>query len=173
MSPGLIYRYFASKSEIILAIIEHQLELSRSEIGKLHDSANLPLDLWRSLFQPEQKVEHIDAGLYAEMSAEAARDPAIGAAVAESDRTLREAFCAWLARGAEGGGPGLPAGQARAVGLLIQCLMDGLRLRRLREPELDAVLCKRALRDLLTPWLEGVDDSRDAPGSAPRAKTRR
>jgi AcrR family transcriptional regulator len=33
MSPGLMYRYFPSKSAIVLAIIERQLAESRAKIG--------------------------------------------------------------------------------------------------------------------------------------------
>lgn len=37
MSPGLIYRYFDSKNDIILAIIEQQLEDARADIAALAD----------------------------------------------------------------------------------------------------------------------------------------
>jgi AcrR family transcriptional regulator len=153
MSAGLIYRYFASKNEIILAIIERQLELTRAEIAKLHGSADLVLDIWKSMFQPVSNGNRMQPGLYAEMSAEAARDAQIGAAVACSDRLLRDEVGEWLARDRGLGGIGLTPAHSRNVSLLLQCLVDGLRLRQLREPDLDPALVKRALRELLAPWL--------------------
>lgn len=155
ISAGLIYRYFASKNDIILAIIERQLGLSRSEVGGLHHSRDLPLDIWKAVFEPTADADRMDPGLYAETSAEAARDPGIATAVAESDRILREDFSQWLARPCEQGGLGLPPDQAGNVGLLIQCLVDGLRMRRLREPDVDPARVQHALRELLRPWLSG------------------
>lgn len=153
ISAGLIYRYFASKNDIILAIIERQLGLSRREIGRLRRSSDLPLDIWKSVFERSVADERMDPRLYMETSAEATRDTRIGAAVAESDRIVREEFSQWLSRPCEQGGLGLPPRQAAEVGLLIQCLVDGLRLRRLREPDLDPARVRHALKVLLDPWL--------------------
>lgn len=152
ISAGLTYRYFASKDEIVLAIIGRQLELSRHAIGDLRESTDLPLDIWKSLFQPEDGGRRMRFELYAEMSAEATRNAQIGAAVASSDRVLREEFTEWLVRSRTQQGLGLPSGRAMDVGLLLQCLVDGLRLRQLREPDLDAGQLKRALRELVSTW---------------------
>lgn len=97
-SNGLTYRYVASKDDIVLAIIGRQLELSRRAIGDRRESTDLPLDIWKSLFQPDDRGGRMRFELYAEMSAEATRNAQIGAAVAGSDRLLREAFTEWLTR---------------------------------------------------------------------------
>ena len=154
MSPGLIYRYFPSKNDIILAIIERQLDLARAEIDELHHSMNIPRDIWKAVCKDTVGEDRIKPALYAEMSAEASRVEEIGKAVRNSDRILRDEFCDWLTRSREDDGLGLPGRKARCVSLLVQCLVDGLRLRQLREPDLDQALVKRALQDLVPGWLE-------------------
>ncbi|MGB7480675.1 MAG: TetR/AcrR family transcriptional regulator, partial [Burkholderiaceae bacterium] len=52
MSPGLIYRYFSSKSEIILAIIELQLQLAREEMRQQDARADLARQIAES-FAPD------------------------------------------------------------------------------------------------------------------------
>lgn len=153
MSPGLIYRYFTSKNEIILAIIERQLELSRAEISGLRGSEDLAMDIWRIIGPTTTSENRMKPALHVEMSAEASRDPQIAAAVSESDQILRDEFGQWLRRSREQGGLGLSAKRARSVALLLQCLMDGLRVRSLREPDLDRSLVRRALQELLPGWL--------------------
>jgi AcrR family transcriptional regulator len=154
MSPGLIYRYFPSKNDIILAIIERQLGLARADIDELHNSINMPLDIWKAVCKDSAGDDRMKPALYAEMSAEASRVDEIGTAVREADRILREQFCEWLSRSPEKDGLGLPARKAKSVSLLVQCLVDGLRLRRLREPDIDQAMVKRALQDLLPAWLD-------------------
>ncbi|HEY8353066.1 MAG TPA: TetR/AcrR family transcriptional regulator [Sphingomonadales bacterium] len=148
MSPGLIYRYFESKSEIILAIIEQQLELARAEIAKLDGSYDLPLEIWKSAAAPtcENRMNPI---LFLEMSSEASRDPKIAAAVRSSDLILRADFCDWLSRSPAQGGLGIPEPRNKAVGFLIQCILDGLRVRMVREPDMDLAVMKDALLTFL------------------------
>ena len=158
MSPGLIYRYFDSKSAIILAIIERQLELARAEIANLHDSVDLPHGIWETTLPREARSDgRMNPALYVEMSAEASHDPEIGAAVREADVILRTEFARWLGRSREQGGLGLSPAKARAAALMIQCLVDGLRVRQLREPDVDRTLVKRALEEFLPPMLRPRD----------------
>lgn len=153
ISAGLIYRYFASKNEIILAIIERQLELSQGVIAELDGSIDIALDIWKILFEPEGRPDKIQPALHMEMSAEASRNPQIARAVACSDKEIRSSFTEWLGRARDMNGLGLPAERATMAGLLLPCLVDGLRIRLLREPDLDPAMVQRALRDLIEMWL--------------------
>lgn len=148
MSPGLIYRYFESKSEIILAIIEQQLELAREEIARLDNSIDLAMGIWESVASPACE-NRMDPVLFLEMSAEASRDPKIAAAVRSSDLILRADFCDWLSRSPEQGGLGIPEPRNKAVGLFLQCILEGLRLRQVREPDMDLAVLKTALASFL------------------------
>ena len=149
MSAGLIYRYFESKSAIILAIVEGQLVLLREQI-----SLNTRPDLARIMADGYGRT-HCDQGrgmnaaLLLEISAEATRDPQIAAALDDYDATVREALREWLAREPDAGGHGLSAGLARQRALILQCLIEGLKLRETREPHLDRALLRAALQDVM------------------------
>lgn len=155
MSAGLIYRYFKSKNEIILAIIDHQLELARARIGELHGAEDLAAGITRA-FQAASEGDDkvISAPLFLEMSAEATRDPQIATAIREFDSTVRADIEHVLSRSPKQGGYGLSAGSAAAGrALLLICLLDGLKVREAREPNLDRKLLRAALTELLNELL--------------------
>src|SRR5690606_35645736 len=97
MSAGLIYRYFESKREIILAIIERQLVERRANIATLAAEPALEQRI-KELFLAWRNADPgvINAALFLEMSAEASRDPKIAAALMHSDRVSGEDFLAWM-----------------------------------------------------------------------------
>lgn len=162
MSPGLIYRYFHSKSEIILAIIERQLETARERIGALHGANDLAANIADSFHAAEQDdCEQISAPLFLEMSAEATRDPQIGAAMHAFDATVRGDLAGVLTRSREQGGYGLPKPLAERRALMLLCLIEGLKVREAREPGLDRGLLETALADILAMLLAPL-----APGGA-------
>ncbi|MCP5339630.1 MAG: helix-turn-helix domain-containing protein [Steroidobacteraceae bacterium] len=150
MSPGLIYRYFRSKSEIILAIIERQLEIVRERIGSLHVANDLAAGIADSFHAPTDcHDDMIIAPLFLETSAEATRDPQVGAAVAAVDTAVRTEFTRVLMRAREEGGYGLPEELATKRALMLLCLFEGLKVREAREPHLDHGLLESALGDIL------------------------
>jgi len=155
MSPGLIYRYFKSKSEIILAIIEDQLGRARARIGELHGAEDLAAGITRAFQNTDEGGDQgISAPLFLEMSAEATRDPKIAAAVREFDSTVRADIEHVLSRSPKQGGYGLKARSAAAGrALLLICLLDGLKVREAREPHLDRRLLHAALTELLNELL--------------------
>lgn len=154
MSPGLIYRYFQNKNAIILAIIEEQLEAARIRIGQLHPSIDLAASIAGSFNEPcEKDRSSLNAALFLEMSAEATRDPEIGAALQAFDTTVRADIAGWLG-GRHEENYGLPRSVTPARALLLQCLIEGLKVREAREPELDRDLLKAALDDVLPTLLQ-------------------
>lgn len=150
MSPGLIYRYFPSKSAIILAIIQRQLEEAREGIRKLYGARDFACgvydcyDQWRSA---DPLV--MNATLFLEMSAEAARDPAIAAALRASDRSLREELSNWMSADPSQGGKGLSPEMARVRSISLMCFVEGLAIRALREPDLPPEELKAAIDHFL------------------------
>lgn len=150
MSAGLIYRYFESKSAIILAIIERQLNVARSKIAQLRKSTDLVAAVIESHVADQQRdPEAMNSALFLEMSAEATRDPQIGAATSAFDATIRAGLADWLARGEASGGHGLPPEVAKARALMLVCLIEGLKVRAAREPHLDPTLVSQGLEVLL------------------------
>ncbi len=146
MSPGLIYRYFESKNAIVLAIIENQLEVVRQKIRDMHSGNDLA----------DSIVEHFDAHdrdagdsmssvLFLEMTAEATRDAQVADALLKFDATVRAELVDWMSRSSKQGGYGLPVKVARERVLMLVCLLEGLKVRKVREPALDRRLLRKSL----------------------------
>lgn len=150
MSPGLIYRYFPSKTAIILAIVERQLQNTRTDIRALHHAPDIAaaaydaFDCWR---RADPRL--MNAALFLEMSAEASRNPELAAALAASDAEVRKEIAHWLAAPLEEGGKGLPSELATMRGMAMQCFMEGLVIRALRAPDTDPVTLQAAIKEFI------------------------
>lgn len=155
MSPGLIYRYFDGKGDIILAIIERQLDISLGKIQAFRDITDLADGIARHFDEKTQlDPNSISSPLYLEMSAEARRDPRIAAALEQFDSAIRAELADWLVRNTN-----IPESdetpaimQERAMMLL--CLIDGLCVRTSRQPDLDQKVLRRTI-DLIIKALAG------------------
>lgn len=151
MSAGLIYRYFESKNEIIVAIIERQLELLHAELAQLDDSVDLSTRFAEGCSGcGPGKIPGLSPALILEMSAEATRNPKIAAALATFDNAVRADIIDLLSRGKDNGGYGLPKDIAPARAMMIQCLVEGLKVRATREPDIDKTVLKKALDEVLS-----------------------
>lgn len=150
MSPGLIYRYFPSKTAIILAIVERQLQNARTDIHALRHAPDIAaaaydaFDCWR---RADPRL--MNAALFLEMSAEASRNPELAAAIATSDAEIRKEIAHWLQAPIEEGGKGLPPELATLRGIAMQCFMEGLAIRALREPAIDPVILQAAIKEFI------------------------
>ncbi|AMN47384.1 hypothetical protein ACG33_09795 [Steroidobacter denitrificans] len=156
MSAGLIYRYFKSKSEIIQAIIERQLEVIRRELAQVHvPSGDLAESIVESLAE-RKSVDEDSMGttLFLEISAQATRDPQTAAALAEFDTVLGVEIGNWLSGSPAQGGYGLPKSTLPTRVLLFTCLLEGIKMRLIREPQIDQALLKDALHLILPALLE-------------------
>jgi AcrR family transcriptional regulator len=150
MSPGLIYRYFENKNAIVLAIVERQLEEKRALIRQLQSSDQLVDDLVRAFDEwRTTRSGALSVALSLEMSAEATRNPQIADALRKADMLARAEFREWLCRSRDLGGMGMSTEQAATRALSVRCVVDGLSLRAVREPDLDLDVVRTALNDLL------------------------
>ena len=148
MSVGLIYRYFANKQAIVLAIVERQLEEKRTLIRQLQSSAQLTDDLVKAFASwCVPGPGSMSVALFLEMSAEATRNPEIAAALLRSDALTRADFQDWLCRSREQGGMAMSRDVAATRALSMRLLVDGLTLRAAREPGLDLDRLRQALKD--------------------------
>lgn len=146
MSPGLIYRYFENKNAIVLAIIEHQLEVVRQKIGDMHAGRDL-VDSIVAHFDAHDvdAADSMSSILFLEMSAEATRDAQVGEALLKFDTTVRAELVEWMSRDPQEGGYGLPLPVAKERVLMLVCLLEGLKVRKAREPGLDRKLLRKSL----------------------------
>src|SRR5690606_35329627 len=149
-SAGLSYRYFKCKRDIVLAIIARQLQRQRDGMRELGADYDIGAKLAQVFAEPENFRERLmNSSLFLETSAEASRDDAVAAAIVIADRTLRSDISAWLSRSRVEDGIGIDPGRAMPVALLLQCLLDGLEVRRAHEPDLDRALLESMLSDAL------------------------
>lgn len=172
MSAGLIYRYFKSKSEIIQAIIERQLEVIRTELAQVQvSSTDLAESIIDSLSEGASADEDSMTGvLFMEISAQATRDPQTATALAEFDAALRTEIGNWLSGSRAQGGRGLPKDTLQARALLFTCLLQGIKMRLIREPKIDKALFKKALNLILPALLEAGQGSLDRGSAAKPAQ---
>jgi AcrR family transcriptional regulator len=149
MSPGLIYRYFDSKSAIVRAIIDRQMEEAREMLDRLSSSDDLVsaiLDHFERWSRPGS--EEMSAALFLEMAAEATRDPEIAAATQHADRAIRARLQDALMRTAPAGTAADPEAASRRA-LALQCVIEGLLVRAVRQPDLDRRTLKACLDEAL------------------------
>ena len=150
MSPGLIYRYFENKNAIILSIIERQLADARTDIATLRSDTDF-ISLFTELFAKWQTDDPdlMSPALMLEMTAEASRDPQIGKALADSDKITGGDFNTWLAQAASLDGKKPAAKDVEARAFALRCLIGGLAIRAIREPDIDKSVLRESLRLML------------------------
>jgi AcrR family transcriptional regulator len=161
MSPGLIYRYFPSKEAIVRAIVGRQMAEARrtlDDLGSADDLAEAIVEAFERWCAPDDG-ETVNAALFLEMVAVAARDPVVAETLRAADDEIRQALEMAVRRGL---GPGQEEGP-ESVGCrvaILQCLLEGLLVRAVRQPDLDRRLLRRWLVSVL-----GASRSADLPAA--------
>ncbi len=163
MSAGLIYRYFENKDAIILAIIERQLQYNRASIAMLQDGCDLANRMqeyfihWR---RGDPSV--VSPVLFLEMSAQAGRNQRIAQAMADADRVIGADFHTWLLQTSLNQGRVLSEEQSLALQFTLQCFIDGLMVRSVREPATDPSILEKGIKL----FIQHLFPSEDTPGHA-------
>ena len=150
ISAGLIYRYFDSKARIVKAIIERHLETdgacAMDWLNSTEDVCAAMLDLFESWQRGDDPK--MNAGLLLDLTAVCTRDPAIARVVRDKDRVVGERLAQVVRRIARARGVVLTSAAARDRADMLQCLMEGLASRVVRNPNVR--------RSNLKPMLEKV-----------------
>jgi TetR/AcrR family transcriptional repressor of uid operon len=150
ISQGLIYRYFASKAEIIREITEAQREGRNEVLARLSSCGEL-LDLLIEAIDARRRGSaaqvEFDPALFLEVSAEATRDADIAATVSSQEQEMQADFAALVARSAAARGTTLDARELQRRTMLLRCLLDGLVVYALRDPAADRAELRAALHD--------------------------
>jgi AcrR family transcriptional regulator len=150
ISAGLIYRYFDSKALIVKAIIERHLETDGTCAIDWLNSPEDVCDAMLDLFESWQRGDDpkMNAGLFLDLTAECTRDPEIARVVRDKDRVVGDGLAQVVRRIARARGVVLKSAAARDRADLLQCLMEGLASRVVRDPKLR--------RSTLKPLLEKI-----------------
>jgi AcrR family transcriptional regulator len=130
MSPGNLYRYFASKEALVAGLCECDRAGLVDEFAEVAKSGADFMKAFRELGQRHFENAAADkAKLCLEIWAEATRNPAIARLQSEFDRTLMEQFVAVFEE-AKKAGAVHPDVDSRAAASIINKLGDGLFVRR-------------------------------------------
>lgn len=143
ISQGLIYRYFANKRAMILALIERQLGQDQQAIGQAPPSLDMVdglLACYRQWARGETVGDYDTAiasvTLYAEITAEAQRDPVVAAVLRRHDKLTTDTVCDWLRRHDIGRGAEIDEASLQERTLLLRVVVEGLAMRAIRDPDL-------------------------------------
>ncbi|MGP9806190.1 TetR/AcrR family transcriptional regulator [Paracoccus sp. NSM] len=134
ISPGALYRYFASKDDIILALAQ----LDAQDLGQLADAIEGEADLIDTLTRWAETIitwqtDDLLARLRIEFTAEALRNPLVAEAFRAADERLGAALEAALRRDIAAGL--LPESHdATSMSYLIHALIDGIAGRAACNP---------------------------------------
>lgn len=143
LSPGALYRYFASKADLIFAIAD---EDRHCLLEPLQDTSR-DLDFLGRLSRVSavwlERIATKDRALVAEILAEAVRDEAFGRKLSSMDEPV-QAVIADLIREGQANGEVDPALDVDQAVRLVMAAMDGMALRALL---FDACCLKTALAD--------------------------
>ena len=151
MSAGLIYRYFESKNAIIRAIVESQLEITLARLRDLRAAEDLSAALFEYLDAHDStRQKPLSVSLFLEMSAAGMRDPEIAQEIKRLDQTVCAEIADWLGRSEEQGGYGLPADVAAERALGLQCVIEGLKVRKARDPALKGKHLRKTIDSLVS-----------------------
>jgi len=155
ISPGLIYRYFKNKSAIVRAIIERHLENDGCRFVDGHGAAQ-PLwegvlevfECWRRGADPK-----LNAALMLELTAESTRDAELAQFIRAKDRAVSKSLVSRVQREARERGRQLSAAEAQGRALILQCVIEGLASRAVRDPTLRPATLRPALQQVINALL--------------------
>lgn len=166
LSPGAVYRYFASKLELIAALCDDNLRRHAELINAAaqgRDFSELADEVIAIYFGPGGELEQDDKGtLDLELIAEAGRNPEVGAIGRRSFAGMRGLFAALVAA-AQQRGEIAPELDAEAVGAMALSFYYGLLIQKLLDPALETQPYVAVMKALL--------NSRFRPASAPPLPT--
>ena len=156
MSQGLIYRYFTNKAAIIRAITDEQREERREALAGIATCSELvdrlleKIDAWRESGPGGSCEGAFDAALFLEVSAEATRDADIAAVVTAQEPQIWVDFEDLVRRSAVAAGKPLEADAVRRRTVVMRCLVDGLILCYVRDPQQDREVLRHSLQEAIT-----------------------
>lgn len=153
MSAGLVYRYFANKNAITLAIIERQLQRRRTDLDTAEQSPDFITLLRNMLSHGCNRQDRMNPALFLEIVAHASRDEQIKQALDANDASFAGIIRRWLLRLSADSGVALDEAQIRHYQFALKCFIEGLAVRMAREKEVDLDVVLGSTELLFAHWL--------------------
>ena len=151
MSPGALYRYFPSKTEIIRALVEQDQAETALLLDRVHNAKAFQPALVKAIEEALRAVSDPSYGQLAlDIAAEGMRNPDVAAILQASEDALVTRL-ADLIRQAQADGQVAATANASASARIVVTLIDGASGSRVL-----VGMSKRALRTTLTRMLEGL-----------------
>ncbi|HEY0335310.1 MAG TPA: helix-turn-helix domain-containing protein [Stenotrophomonas sp.] len=143
ISQGLMYRYFDNKRAMILALIERQLAEDQHSLSHTPASPGM-VDGLLACYQQWARGESIgndntaiaSVALYAEITAEAQRDPLVATVLRRHDQLTTATVHDWLRRYDTARGATIDEASLQQRTLLLRVVVEGLAMRAVRDPAL-------------------------------------
>lgn len=143
MSAGNFYRYFRSKSALVEAMVEREIDCVRRRFAEVQEAGD-PRAAFRALVQERLAPDDLHGRLWAEIEAAAARRPEFATLIARMEGEVARNLLAVFARIA-----GVPAAEAEARyaahARLLLLLVQGVSMRcgaRESDPALIALVLR-------------------------------
>ena len=154
MSAGHIYNYFDSKESIIQALVQRDLDQTLERIAKLQGEKDILKAMLGTVDEGVQR-RIARSELDTEILAEAARNPKIAQVVQRADTVIRDKVHLLLL-GILDEKSQQPACERTisAKATILMALFDGLQIRAIRHPNLQAEEVGTVLRSVITEMLQ-------------------
>lgn len=174
MSPGSVYRYFRSKDDLVLAMIDSDQARWLAAMDGLPEGDGLLAALGALAELGLRDLE--DRGflnLWLETAAEAARNGEVAARLGESYRSLEARLAALIGAAQRGGSIGSTA-DPTLLACLVMAAFDGLVLRATCDRRLDPRPLTQGFLDFIGRAIGARSGGRERPASkGPPRKARR
>ncbi|MHB0974220.1 MAG: TetR/AcrR family transcriptional regulator [Thiobacillus sp.] len=155
MSTGHIYHYFENKEAIIADIVAQDLQRSLTLTAELRSARDVrSAMIERAIEGIERNLDPGTAALQLEIVAEAARNPRVAEIVRAADQSCRDSLACTLRTLRQATGHQDDAATLAGMVEALYALFEGLRIRAIRNPDIDRGALVRTFRrmvsDLLT-----------------------
>ncbi|MBZ0067734.1 MAG: TetR/AcrR family transcriptional regulator [Thiobacillus sp.] len=155
MSTGHIYHYFENKEAIIADIVAQDLERLLVLTAELRAASDVKAAMIeRAVEGVQDNLDPGSAALQLEIVAEAARNPHIAEIVRAADKQCRDSLAETIRTQRQAAGHEDNAATLAGMVEAISAMFDGLRIRAIRNPNIDrdvvVKLFRRMISDLLT-----------------------
>jgi TetR/AcrR family transcriptional repressor of uid operon len=137
MSPGNLYRYFASKEALVEGLCEREERYRKSVFSAFSTTRGVLDEIAKALRQHMINAPATKMCMMLEIWAEAGRNPAIAAIARAVDADVRESLIA-IIRQAQANGEANASLDPAFGARVLSTVMGGLFKRRAHEPQFDA-----------------------------------